>query len=154
MSDSAIQPGLAYSAMTESDLDEVILAETDLHAFPWSRGNFTDSLASGYAAWLARIGGELVGYAVVMPVVDEAHLLDISILKPWQGRGLGAEFLEFLFHRSRDEGMNAMLLEVRPSNGAALALYRQAGFRKVGLRKGYYPAPQGREDALVLARQL
>lgn len=154
MSERAVLPPLAYTVMSESDLDAVLLAEVDLHAFPWSRGNFTSSLSAGYGAWLARLGGDLVGYAVVMPVMDEAHLLDISILKPWQGRGYGAEFLEFLFHRSREEGKNAMLLEVRPSNGAALALYRRAGFRKIGLRKGYYQALEGREDALVMVKNL
>lgn len=147
-------PRLAFGVMTEADLDAVTAAEAELHAFPWSRVNFSDSLSSGYGAWLARVGEELAGYAVVMPVVDEAHLLDISILRPWQGQGYGAEFLEFLFLRARDEGMHAMLLEVRPSNTAALALYKRAGFRKIGLRKGYYPALQGREDAIVMVMNL
>lgn len=140
--------------MTESDLDAVTAAEADLHAFPWSRGNFSDSLASGYGGWLARLDGDLAGYAVVMPVVDEVHLLDISILKACQGQGFGGEFLEFLCLRAREEGKTAMLLEVRPSNVAAVALYSRAGFRKIGLRKGYYPAEQGREDALVMVRPL
>ena len=147
------RPPLAFAAMTDADLDAVTAAEADLHSHPWSRANFVDSLAAGYGGWIARVDRELAGYAVVMPVMDEAHLLDISVLEPWQGRGYGAEFLDFLIHRARDEGKRAMLLEVRPSNGPALALYARTGFRKIGLRKGYYPAAQGREDALVMMQE-
>lgn len=140
--------------MNPGDLDEVLAIEISVCPFPWGRGNFADSLGSGYSAWVARIGGEMVGYFVVMPVVDEAHLLSISVAKKFQGKGYGARLLSQVLKLAREYGATTVLLEVRPSNAKALRLYQHFGFREIGRRKDYYPAHQGREDALVLRREL
>jgi ribosomal-protein-alanine N-acetyltransferase len=140
--------------MTADDLAAVVAAEQRIHRFPWTPGNFADSLAAGYEAWLQHADGALVAFAVLMPVVDEAHLLNISVVPERQRSGLGRALLEFLCARARQNGMARMLLEVRPSNGNAIAFYQRFDFVEIGRRRGYYPAPEGREDALVMAKQL
>ncbi len=140
--------------MGAEDVDAVLNIEQHVHAHPWTRGNFTDALDSGYICKVAELGGAVVGYAVLMPAPDEAHLLDIGIVTEHQGRGLGGELLEQMTDMARALGMKRLLLEVRPSNSAALALYRRHGFRQIGLRRGYYPARTGREDAIVMERTL
>jgi ribosomal-protein-alanine N-acetyltransferase len=139
--------------MEVSDLDAVAAAEAQLHAFPWSRAQFEGSLVAGHECWVGLLAGELAAYGVVMKTLDEAELLDIAVLKPWQRLGYGVAFLDFLLHQARQGGVRAMFLEVRASNRAGLALYEGAGFTQVGLRRGYYPAVQGREDAVVMRRE-
>lgn len=145
---------LAYAPMLESDLDEVAQAEGQLHHFPWSRRQFAESLAAGHKGWVARLAGELVGYGIFLLLPDEAELLDVAILAPWQRQGLGCALLDFLLKAAWEGGARAMFLEVRASNLAGIALYQGAGFAQVGLRRGYYPAHHGREDALVMGRNL
>lgn len=139
-----------FAPMTEADLAVVAEAELAIYPFPWTAGNFRDSLATGDRAWLWRQDGALLGYAVVNQVLDEAQLLNISILPVWQGRGLGRRLLAYLCDDARHHRASRMFLEVRPSNRPALALYEGFGFRPIGRRKGYYPAPEGREDAIVM----
>jgi len=141
---------LSFVPMTDHDLDWVVGQEAVLHRFPWSRTNFTDSLAAGYACWLMCDAGVPVGYAVVLGVLDEAHLLNISVVREVQKRGLGSRLLGHLVTTARNDGVRQFFLEVRPSNLAALALYRRAGFAEIARRKGYYPSPDGREDAIVM----
>lgn len=145
---------LTFVPMVEADLDAVVAAEQRIYEFPWTRGNFADSLASGYRAWMAWFEARFVGYGVVMMVMDEAHLLNISILSECQGRGLGSELLEFLFEDARQQRGGRMLLEVRPSNASGLRLYDRYGFAEIGRRRDYYPARQGREEAIVMERSL
>ena len=145
---------LAFAPMREEDLDWVSAREAELHAHPWSRGNFADSLASGYDAWILSRNGEAVGYAVVMNVLDEAHLLDIAVTLEAQGGGLATRFLDWLAETARARGAHDFYLEVRPSNTAALRLYARSGFVEIGRRRGYYPATGGREDAIVMRRAL
>jgi len=139
---------LSFAPMTEHDLDWVVEQEADLHPFPWSRKNFADSLAAGYDCWRMLEANVPVGYAVVLLVLDEAHLLNISVVRAAQRRGLGSRLLEYLV--ARCEGVRQFFLEVRPSNLPALALYQRAGFVEIGRRKGYYPSRDGREDAIVM----
>jgi ribosomal-protein-alanine N-acetyltransferase len=141
---------LSFEPMTGDDLDWVSCHERQLHAFPWSQGNFDDSMAAGYSCWVMREGECNLGYAVVMLVLDEAHLLNISIIRARQGQGLGWTLLGHLCAVVREAGARQMFLEVRPSNAKALALYRRAGFQQVGRRRGYYPGENGREDALIM----
>lgn len=139
-----------YRRMTADDLDAVAAIESRIYPHPWTRGNFEDSLAAGYHCWIAERAGSIIGYSIVMIAAGEAHLLNLSVAAEWQRRGLGAELLRFMIKLARDYGAERILLEVRPSNLAARALYARAGFGEIGVRRGYYPAGSGREDALVL----
>lgn len=149
-----LAPQVEMLPMNPHDLDEVLAIEYRVYPFPWSRGNFADSMSSGYSCWVCRVGGELVGYLVLMLAVDDAHLLNISVADKRQGMGFGARLLRQAMIAGRQGGATALLLEVRPSNEKALALYRHFGFQQIGVRRGYYPAEKGREDALVLSYAL
>lgn len=141
--------------MQGADLDRVYSIEREVYPFPWTRGNFADSLAAGYDAWVFESDGRLLGYAILMWLPDEAHLLNIAVAKDLQGRGYGRAFLDWLLRQVQSRGLATMLLEVRPSNTAARALYERASFRQIGVRRSYYPAgPAAREDALVLVRSV
>ena len=144
--------GLRFAPMTPGDVDEVHALECSVFPHPWSRANFSESLASGYDAWTARdAAGELAGYYLLMYAVDEAHLLDVAVAAGRQRRGLGRHLLDRIGARAREQGMGSVLLEVRPSNERALEVYRRYGYREIGRRKGYYPAHGGqREDAIVM----
>lgn len=143
-----------YRRMTAADLDAVIAIEDAIYPHPWTRGNFADSLQAGYHCWIVECGGAVSGYTVVMIAAGEAHLLNLSVGAPWQRRGMGRELLNFVLKLARDYGAARILLEVRPSNGAAIALYRSADFAEIAVRRGYYPAGDSREDAIVLERPL
>jgi len=150
-----IERAVDVSPMTEADLDWVVENEFELHAVPWTRGNFTDSLAAGYSSWVMRLEGWRAAYAVMLHVLDESHLLNLSVARPAQGAGIGGVLLRFLFEEARRSGSSQLFLEVRPSNEPALALYHRHGFVSVGRRKSYYPVPGGgREDAIVMRRAL
>lgn len=144
----------SFIPMQAVHLDWIEAQEVELHAFPWTRGNFLDSLSAGHSAWIMREDAGLVGYAVVLGVLDEAHLLTIGIVRSAQRRGLGRAFLGWLHEDARSKGATQFFLEVRPSNRAGLALYRTMGYEQIGCRKGYYPAGNGREDAIVMRREL
>jgi ribosomal-protein-alanine N-acetyltransferase len=139
-----------YRRMTAADLDTVLGIEQAVYPYPWTSGNFTDSLAAGYHCWIVECAGEIVGYTVVMIAAGEGHLLNLSVAADWQRRGIGRQLLAFVTKLARDYGAARLLLEVRPSNHAALALYAAAGFSRVALRRDYYPAGDAREDAVVL----
>jgi len=143
---------LHYPAMTDADLDAVAAAERRIYPFPWTRGNFADSLAAGHGAWLAREDERMTGYAIVMPVLDEVHLLNLSVLPELQRRGRGTALLIRLFDLARMQGARRMLLEVRSGNVSGRGFYRRHGFSEIGLRRDYYPALEGRENAIVMAR--
>jgi ribosomal-protein-alanine N-acetyltransferase len=145
---------LVLRPMRMGDMDAVLRIEQRIHPHPWTRGNFADTLGSSYLCKVAELNGEMVGYALMMPAVDEVQLLNIGIVTEHQGKGLGGELLERMAGLARALKMQRMLLEVRPSNAVALALYRKHGFRQIGLRHGYYPAGAGREDAIVMERIL
>lgn len=139
-----------FVPMATTDLEWVAAQDRLLYPFPWSAQNFADSMIAGYSCWIVFEGGERSGYAVLMMVLDEAHILNISVCRSRQGCGLGRQLLQHLGEVARKAGGSQILLEVRPSNESALALYRKVGFEMIGRRKGYYPACNGREDALVL----
>ncbi len=141
----------ALRDMVLADLDKVLSIEQHVHDHPWTRGNFTDALNSAYVCRIFMREGEMLGYAVLMPAVDEAHLLNIIIAAEHQRRGLGATLLHEIMNIARSLHMRRVILEVRPSNLAALALYRKAGFGEIAMRRNYYPAVNnGREDAMVM----
>jgi ribosomal-protein-alanine N-acetyltransferase len=140
--------------MTDADLDAVVAAEERIHPFPWTRGNFADSLSAGHGAWVAQEEGRMVGYAVMMQVLEEAHLLNISVLPELQRQGRGTILLKHMFRLARERGVTRMLLEVRRGNASGLGLYRSRGFVEIGRRRDYYQAREGREDAIVMALEL
>lgn len=140
-----------YAPMSTTDLDEIVAVETRIYPFPWTRGNFHDALRAGYSSWVLRDGqGELIAYAVMMLALDEAHLLNLSVDESRQREGIGWRTLEWMAEVGRGHGARTMLLEVRPSNEPALRMYQRYGFERIGTRRGYYPAPAGREDAIVM----
>jgi ribosomal-protein-alanine N-acetyltransferase len=140
--------------MRDADLAEVLAIESAVYTHPWTRGNFTDSLRAGYQCWNWRLGGELIGYFVLLVAAGEGHLLNLSIGELWQRRGHGSTLLREVMRMAKSRGADKVFLEVRPSNLGAKALYSRFGFRQVAVRSGYYPAASGREDALVLALAL
>ena len=137
--------------MGEADLDAVLVIERAVYTHPWTRGNFADSLRARYQCRTWRQGGTLLGYFVLLAAAGEAHLLNLSIAPACQRRGHGSALLREAMRVAREDGAKKVFLEVRPSNLAGKALYERFGFRKIALRRGYYPAQGGREDALVLS---
>ena len=141
--------------MTEADLDAVLRIEREVHTHPWTRGNFSDALRSKYQCKVYESESDgMLGYAVLMLAVDEAELLDIAIAAQQQRHGRGRKLLEEMMVLARRHGMGRVVLEVRASNTAAIGLYRKAGFADIGLRRDYYQAENGREDAILMGREL
>ena len=145
---------LQFRPMQMTDLDAIMAIEPTIYPYPWSRGNFSDSLDAGYSGWVYEEDGRIIGYAVLMLVLDEAHLLNISIARSHQGRGLGRALLEYMMQIARGHGAANIFLEVRPSNQAAIQLYESTGFNEMAIRRGYYPAANGREDAVLMGMAL
>jgi [ribosomal protein S18]-alanine N-acetyltransferase len=143
-----------YRRMTAHDVGVVVAIEEAIYPHPWTHGNFSDSLAAGYHCWIVECGGEIAGYTVAAIAAEEGHLLNLSVAAPWQRQGVGRQLLAFVLKLARDYSAVKIVLEVRPSNLAARALYAAAGFAEVGLRRGYYPAGERREDAVVLELSL
>ena len=151
---AVLRPAPRFEPMTEADLRPVLEIEESIYAFPWTPGNFQDSLRAGYSCWVYRDGGELIGYAVLMLAAGEAHLLNLSVAAHAQSRGHGRTLLDSVAGVARRYGAKVLFLEVRPSNEVGQRFYAGYGFRQVGVRRSYYPARQGREDALVLSLSL
>jgi ribosomal-protein-alanine N-acetyltransferase len=145
------QPAERIAPMQPQDVAEVLAIEQAAYEFPWTHGNFIDSLRAGHSAWTMRdAGGRLIAYAVVMIALDEAHLLNLTVAPACQRFGFGWRLLDAMAENARSYGARTMLLEVRPSNPAAQKMYARYGFVRIGTRRGYYPARDGREDAIVM----
>jgi len=144
------KPGM--TAMTVADLERVLAIEALAYSHPWTRGNFIDSLAAGYLAWLRLdAAGRCIGYCVAMPGFEEMHLLNITVAPAAQRRGHARAMLQALCDACTAQGRPLLWLEVRQSNAVARQLYTRFGFETVGLRRDYYPAGNGRrEDAVVM----
>ena len=139
-----------YRPMLEADLNTVMDIEPTIYSHPWTRGNFIDSLQAGHHAWVMMQEEEMIGYAVMMIVLDEAQLLNLSIAKRYQKNGLGSALLNHVMTQAKLLDVRYMFLEVRASNVSAITLYQKMGFTEVSVRKGYYPLAQGREDAIIM----
>ena len=137
--------------MTISDVDKVLSIEQAVQAYPWTRGNFCDALESGYLCYVEEMAGELCGFAVLMPGVDEAELLNMAVAAAHQRRGLGGAMLMAMLKLANEMRLPRVLLEVRASNLAAMALYRSLGFVEISVRRDYYRNTKGSEDAIVMA---
>jgi [ribosomal protein S18]-alanine N-acetyltransferase len=140
--------------MILSDVAVVCAIENLVQPHPWTQGNFSDALRSGYRCLVDEIDSEIVSYAVLMPLLDEAELLTIAVAPSQQRNGLGGLMLRAVIDVAREKNMRKIFLEVRVSNAAAIALYRANGFVEIGLRRGYYQHTNGREDALLMACEL
>jgi len=151
------RPAEAYPLLTlmgEADLGEVVRIENAVYTHPWTRQNFSDSLDAGYVCRVARLDGQLIGYFVISVAAGEAHLLNLSVAARAQRQGHGRALLEEIVALARSFGAERLFLEVRPSNSPAIALYSSAGFEQLAVRRGYYPAHGGREDALIFSLRL
>jgi len=140
--------------LRESDLNAVMVIEERGYRYPWTRGIFLDCLRAGYPGLAMEENGLLVGYALLSIAADEAHLLNICVDPLNQSRGRGRQLLRAIVGLARDRAVQRVFLEVRPTNTPALSLYHSEGFNEIGRRPRYYPAADGREDALVMAIEL
>lgn len=145
---------MQLAPMLAEDLIAIHAIESVANQFPWSLKNFEDSLNAGYQGWVVREQSRIIGYALVQHVLDEAHLLNICVHPQQQGRGLGRQLLNAVIDAVSLRGSNLMVLEVRRSNRRAQELYLSAGFNEMSIRRGYYPAAQGREDAVLMGMTL
>lgn len=152
---SGLVAPLRPRSLRTSDLDTVEKIEREIYDFPWSRGNFVDSMSAGYDAWVFEQNTEIFAYAILMWSIDEVHLLNLSVSRTHQGQRFGAGVLHWLIDDLSSRKARELYLEVRPSNPIAQRLYFRSGFEQIGIRKRYYPAQRGeREDALVLRKRL
>lgn len=142
--------------MHPEDLEQVIRIEHEIFLFPWSIINFSDSIKAGYhCRVLVQPNSDLVmGYGILMTGPGEAHVLTLGVGAAWQSQGLGRKMLRYLIELSRKHQAEFVLLDVRESNTGAINLYERLGFQQIAVRKGYYPAMCGREDALVMKLEL
>ena len=147
-------PQLAIRHMHDDDVMTVVALERAAYRFPWSEGIFRDCLRVGYVCRVIDLAGVVVGYGIMSMGAGEAHLLNVCIREDLRYRGLGRRMLEYLLERAHGAGMLEAFLEVRPSNVVAIRLYQALGFEQVGMRRGYYQATGGREDAAVLRLDL
>ena len=142
-----------FEPMLIKDLHEVYYIEQSVFSYHWTYRNFLSSVAAKDQCWVLRDeSGKMLGYFISMEVVDEMHLLKIAVGQEYQGRGYGRMLMEKAVGVARELDMKSMILEVRPTNGPAVALYEKTGFTTIGIRKGYYV--DTKEDALVMRLEL
>jgi ribosomal-protein-alanine N-acetyltransferase len=152
--DAVGMPQVTIRSMQESDLKDVVRIEHASYAFPWTEGIFRDCLRVHYVCRVVEVGTDVVGYGIISVGAGEGHVLNICIAGAYRCRGLGRRMLNHLLQVALHHGAQDVLLETRPSNSAALRLYHSLGFAQIGLRRGYYQAEGGREDAIVLKRNI
>jgi ribosomal-protein-alanine N-acetyltransferase len=143
-------PEIEIRPMAENDIPNVIAVERASYQFPWSEGIFRDCLRVGYVCRVVTINDEIIAYGVMSVGAGEAHILNLCVTEVYRCRGVGRRLLIYLIERGSASGMSEAFLEVRPSNTSAIRLYLSLGFEQVGMRRGYYQAVSGREDAAVL----
>jgi len=147
-------PNVTLRPMCEADIADVLEIEHDVYEFPWTEGIFRDCLRVGYCCWVLSEEDDIVAYAVLSVAAGESHLLNVCVSKPHQRKGYASQLIEHMLNVARRHEARVCLLEVRPSNIAAVTLYERMNFVEVGIRPAYYPARKGREDALILALEL
>ncbi len=145
---------LDFRRMDISDIDTVMRVEAQVYEHPWTEKIFKDCIRVGYECWLTSIDHEVVGYAVISIAAGESHILNLSVAKDFQDQGIGKRIIQFLVNIAKTKKAKVIMLEVRPSNVPAIHCYSASGFNEIGSRKGYYPAANGREDALLFARDI
>ena len=145
---------IEFRTMQATDIDAVMQVEKKAYAYPWSKGIFADCMRVGYDCIVAIEEEQMVAHAVLSVAAGESHILNLTVAQERQGEGIGTQLLQYLIDTARVRAAKTILLEARPSNRAAIHLYESAGFNEIGCRKAYYPAPDGKEDALLFALQL
>jgi ribosomal-protein-alanine N-acetyltransferase len=140
--------------MQLADLPDVLRNERQGYTHPWTEGIFRDCLRNGQECWLLMSSGQNVGHGILSVAAGESHLLNVCVHPDFQGHGFGRIIVEHVLAQARAGKASTIFLEVRPSNVAACKLYDKLGFNEVGIRENYYPSKVGREDALVLAKEL
>jgi len=152
--DSVVLPQMRLRPMLESDVPAVVTIEQRAYPFPWSDGIFRDCLRVGYRCTVLELDFVLVGYGIIACGAGEAHLLNVCIREEFRCRGFGRALMEHVLQAAADAGSKVVFLEVRPANIGAIRLYESMGFHQIGVRRGYYQAVEGREDALVMRRNV
>ena len=147
-------PAVVIRPMQDADVPAVAALERSAYLFPWSEGIFRDCLRVGYVCRVIEIGGSVLGYGILSAGAGEAHILNLCVAEEVRCRGLGRSMLATLVERARGFGVREAFLEVRPTNTTAIRLYQTMGFEQIGIRRGYYQATVGREDAVVLRLEL
>jgi len=145
---------LKFRAMTLQDIDEIMKIETIIYPYPWTEGIFKDCVRVGYLCFVSEQGDHIIAYGALSFGAGESHILNISVAKPFQKKGYGKQLLNHMMQQAKSKDAEMVLLEVRGSNKNAIGLYESQGFNEIGVRKGYYPAPNGKEDAIMFAKQL
>lgn len=146
---------LQFRPMSEDDIAEILAIETSLYKYPWTEGIFIDCLRVGYCCWVMEDDAAVINaYGVMSVAASECHILNLCVRAQSQGSGYGSMLLEYLIEVAMKHKADTAFLEVRPSNEAARHLYAKAGFNEVGMRRNYYPARNGREDAIIMARAI
>lgn len=145
---------MSFRAMLASDLDRVLENEVRSYQFPWSKGNFSDCLAARHECRVLLLDARVVGHGILALGPQEAHLLNVCVCRDRQGQGLGRALVMHMLERAKARQAEMIFLEVRPSNAVAVNLYRSLGFNEIGVRRNYYPAQRGHEDAQVMALDL
>ena len=146
--------GAGIRPLTEADLDAVMEIEIRAYDFPWTQSIFRDCLRVGYCCWCCENEGIIQGYGVMSAAAGESHILNLTVHPESQRQGIGSKLLKHFLQLARRHGADTIMLEVRPSNRKAINLYEKLGFNEIGVRRNYYPAEDGREDALMLALNL
>ena len=148
------EPGLDIRPMQAEDLTEIIEIERQSYPHPWTQVIFGDCLQAGYSCWVCGRRGVIEAYGILSVAIGESHLLNICVRPESRQQGVGRKLLRHLVSVARRHDAEVIFLEVRPSNSTARALYDDEGFNELGSRRDYYPAGDGREDAIILARIL
>jgi len=142
---------LSLRPMESADLDAVMIVEKRAYSFPWTRGVFRDCLSAQHQCWVGEVESRLVAHGVLTIAAGESHLLNVCVSRDYREQGFGRELVAHLISVARSGGAERIFLEVRPTNMVAANLYASMGFEEIGIRKNYYPASLGHEDAMVLA---
>lgn len=147
---AVFKPLIQVRGMRLDDLSTVSALENLSYEFPWSPGVFSDCVKAGHSCWVLCVNEKIAGYGILSTGAGEAHLLNLCIGPQHRGRGLGRHLLGRLLDIAKWNRAMRVFLEVRPSNPLAKALYESVGFKQIGVRPRYYPARDGREDAIVM----
>ncbi|MCK4709162.1 MAG: ribosomal protein S18-alanine N-acetyltransferase [Gammaproteobacteria bacterium] len=142
-----------FRPMSANDINAVMQVELSVYPYPWTKGILGDCIRTGYDCWVATDNKKIIGHGVLSVAAGESHLLNLAVDPDYQGQGIGRKLLAHLMDIARIKSADMILLEVRPSNKAAIHIYESTGFNEIGCRKAYYPAPKGKEDALLFACQ-